>query len=84
MLRNPKEVELARSIGLVRPTDPTKVYDVVIVGAGPAGLAAAVYAASEGLSVIVFDNRAAAVRACRNLFARSCKMRATQLPPSRL
>ena len=40
------------------PIDPTKVYDVAIVGAGPAGLAAAVYGASEGLSVIVLDCRA--------------------------
>ena len=58
LLRNPSENELARCIGLVRPIDPTKVYDVAIVGAGPAGLAAAVYAASEGLSVIVLDCRA--------------------------
>src|SRR5207249_542237 len=52
------EVELARCIGLVRPIDSSKVYDVAIIGAGPAGLAAAVYAASEGLSVIVLDCRA--------------------------
>jgi thioredoxin reductase (NADPH) len=58
MLRNPGENELARCIGLVRPIDATKSYDVAIVGAGPAGLAAAVYAASEGLSVIVLDCRA--------------------------
>jgi thioredoxin reductase (NADPH) len=58
MLRNPGEVELARCIGLVRRIDPGKVYDVAIVGAGPAGLAAAVYAASEGLDVIVLDCRA--------------------------
>src|SRR5439155_764343 len=58
MLRNPSEVELARCIGLVRPIDPSKVYDAAIIGAGPAGLAAAVYAASEGLSVIVLDCRA--------------------------
>jgi thioredoxin reductase (NADPH) len=51
-------VELARDIGLVRPIDPGRVYDVAIVGAGPAGLAAAVYGASEGLSVIVLDCRA--------------------------
>ena len=38
--------------------DPDKIYDVAVVGAGPAGLAAAVYAASEGLSVLVFDSRA--------------------------
>jgi thioredoxin reductase (NADPH) len=58
LLRNPGELELARCIGLVRPIDPTHVYDVAIVGAGPAGLAAAVYAASEGLSVLVLDCRA--------------------------
>ena len=58
LLRNPSEVELARCIGLVRPIDPAKVYDVAIIGAGPAGLAAAVYGASEGLSVIVLDYRA--------------------------
>jgi len=58
LLRNPGENELARCIGLVRPIDATKFYDVAIVGAGPAGLAAAVYAASEGLSVIVLDYRA--------------------------
>jgi thioredoxin reductase (NADPH) len=58
LLRNPSEVELARCLGLVRPIDPDRVYDVAIIGAGPAGLAAAVYAASEGLSVIVLDCRA--------------------------
>src|SRR5271167_149576 len=55
LLRNPSEIELARCIGLVGPIDPARVYDVAVVGAGPAGLAAAVYAASEGLSVLVFD-----------------------------
>jgi thioredoxin reductase (NADPH) len=58
LLRNPGEVELARCIGLVGPLDPDRVYDVAIVGAGPAGLATAVYAASEGLSVVVLDCRA--------------------------
>jgi thioredoxin reductase (NADPH) len=58
LLRNPSEVDLARCIGLVKPIDPTTVYDVAIIGAGPAGLAAAVYGASEGLSVIVLDCRA--------------------------
>jgi thioredoxin reductase (NADPH) len=57
LLRNPGESELARCIGLVRPIDPDRIYDVAIVGAGPAGLAAAVYAGSEGLSVIVLDCR---------------------------
>ncbi|MCP5426526.1 MAG: FAD-dependent oxidoreductase [Gammaproteobacteria bacterium] len=58
VLRNPGEAELARCIGLTRPIDPAKVYDVAIVGAGPAGLAASVYAGSEGLSVITLDCRA--------------------------
>jgi thioredoxin reductase (NADPH) len=58
LLRNPSEGELARCIGLVRPIDPTRIYDVAIVGAGPAGLAAGVYAGSEGLSVLVLDCRA--------------------------
>jgi thioredoxin reductase (NADPH) len=58
LLRNPTENELARCIGMVGPIDPNRVYDVAIVGAGPAGLAAAVYAGSEGLSVLVLDCRA--------------------------
>jgi len=58
VLRNPTEVQLARCIGLVGAIDPERVYDVAIVGAGPAGLAAAVYAGSEGLSAIALDCRA--------------------------
>jgi thioredoxin reductase (NADPH) len=57
VLRNPSDDELARCIGLVGPIDPNRLYDVVIVGAGPAGLATSVYAASEGLSVLVLDCR---------------------------
>jgi thioredoxin reductase (NADPH) len=57
LLRNPGETELARCLGLVGPIDPNRVYDVAVVGAGPAGLATAVYAASEGLSVLVLDCR---------------------------
>ena len=53
----PTEHELASCLGLIRPIDFTHLYDVMIVGAGPAGLAAAVYAASEGLSVIMLDCR---------------------------
>ncbi|HTL00455.1 MAG TPA: FAD-dependent oxidoreductase [Pseudomonadales bacterium] len=58
LLRNPTEGQLARCIGMDRAIDETAVYDVAIVGAGPAGLAAAVYAASEGLSVLTIDCRA--------------------------
>jgi thioredoxin reductase (NADPH) len=57
VLDNPTEVELARCLGMLRVGHPDRTYDVAIVGAGPAGLATAVYAASEGLSVIVFDSR---------------------------
>jgi thioredoxin reductase (NADPH) len=57
VLRNPSEVELARCIGLVGPIDSDRLYDVAIVGAGPAGLATSVYAASEGLSVLTLDSR---------------------------
>jgi thioredoxin reductase (NADPH) len=57
ILRNPSDTEAARHLGMT--SDPTegKIYDVAVVGAGPAGLATAVYAASEGLDVIVFDER---------------------------
>ncbi len=58
LLRNPTERSLARCIGLVGDVDADRVYDVAVVGAGPAGLATAVYAASEGLSVLVLDTRA--------------------------
>jgi thioredoxin reductase (NADPH) len=57
LLQNPDEAKLARCIGLVGPIDPERTYDVAIIGAGPAGMAAAVYAASEGLSVLVLDCR---------------------------
>jgi thioredoxin reductase (NADPH) len=59
VMRNPSNVGLARLIGL--PALPPKglVADVVVVGAGPAGLAAAVYAASEGLATVVVDAVAA-------------------------
>src|SRR5438477_545037 len=58
LLRNPSEIELARCIGMVGAIDPDRVYDVAIVGGGPAGLATAVYAGSEGLSALVLDCRA--------------------------
>jgi len=55
VLRNPGENELARCIGMLDAADAERVHDVAVVGAGPAGLATAVYAASEGLSVLVVD-----------------------------
>jgi thioredoxin reductase (NADPH) len=58
LLRNPTEHQLARCLGLSRAIDRDTLYDVAIVGAGPAGLGTAVYAASEGLKVVVLDCRA--------------------------
>jgi thioredoxin reductase (NADPH) len=58
ILKNPNETELARALGMVPIDERDLTYDVAVVGAGPAGLSTAVYAASEGLSVIVFDARA--------------------------
>ncbi|WP_120337427.1 FAD-dependent oxidoreductase [Cryobacterium soli] len=55
VLRNPSNTELAEVLGLREETPPRYAYDILVVGAGPAGLAAAVTAASEGLSTIVLD-----------------------------
>ena len=57
LLTNPTEMEIAKTIGLSE-YDADRIYDIAVVGAGPSGLATAVYAASEGLSVIVLDTRA--------------------------
>jgi thioredoxin reductase (NADPH) len=57
VLRNPSASELARALGMIRAIAKGKVYDVAVVGSGPAGLSTAVYAASEGLAVAVCDAR---------------------------
>ncbi len=56
--RNPSLAEMGRCLGLLPELDPEKIHDVIVVGAGPSGLATAVYAASEGLSVLVLEHRA--------------------------
>jgi thioredoxin reductase (NADPH) len=56
VLRNPTNQKLAECLGFTGRLDASRVYDVVIVGAGPAGLAAAVYAASEGLDAVVIES----------------------------
>lgn len=58
VLKRPSDIEAGMCLGITPELDPRAVYDVAVVGAGPAGLAAAVYGASEGLSVIVLDQRA--------------------------
>jgi thioredoxin reductase (NADPH) len=55
VLHNPSNAEIAECLGFNRAIEPEAKHDVVIVGAGPAGLAAAVYAASEGLDVLVLE-----------------------------
>lgn len=58
VLRNPSERALAQCLGFNESIDRTHVRDVVVVGAGPSGLAAAVYGASEGLDVLVIEENA--------------------------
>ena len=58
VLRNPENQQIANCLGFNEAIDQTKIRDLVIVGAGPAGLAAAVYAASEGLDVLVLESNA--------------------------
>jgi thioredoxin reductase (NADPH) len=58
ILKRPSEADLGRRLGMLPELSAERVYDVIVVGAGPAGLATAVYAASEGLSVLVLDARA--------------------------
>jgi thioredoxin reductase (NADPH) len=55
VLRNPSNLEIASCLGFNDAIDQTKVRDLVIIGAGPSGLAAAVYGASEGLDVLVLE-----------------------------
>ena len=58
MAKNPSNAELAECLGMNPQVDGNSVRDLVVIGAGPAGLAAAVYAASEGLSVLVIETNA--------------------------
>jgi thioredoxin reductase (NADPH) len=55
VLRNPTDQQVAECLGFNEAIDQTKVRDLVVVGAGPSGLAAAVYGASEGLDVLVLE-----------------------------
>jgi thioredoxin reductase (NADPH) len=58
VLLNPSLMELANHLGLSETFDPNEVWDVVVVGAGPAGLSAATYAASEGLKTLIIEAKA--------------------------
>ncbi|MFL5896166.1 MAG: FAD-dependent oxidoreductase [Thermoleophilaceae bacterium] len=59
LLRNPSNDELARTLGLRKPSRAESVCDLLVIGAGPAGLAASVYGASEGLATVMIDAVAA-------------------------
>ncbi|GGY84502.1 FAD-dependent oxidoreductase [Pseudoduganella plicata] len=56
--RNPSNADVGRCLGMLPELDESKVWDVIVVGAGPAGLATSVYAGSEGLSVLALEQRA--------------------------
>ncbi|HXA31355.1 MAG TPA: FAD-dependent oxidoreductase [Acidimicrobiales bacterium] len=58
ILRNPTNAELAKAVGLLEPLESEAQADLLVVGAGPSGLAAAVYGASEGLATVVVDGSA--------------------------
>jgi thioredoxin reductase (NADPH) len=58
LLRNPSNLQLAQVLGLVEQIREDFIYDVTIIGAGPAGLSAAVYAASEGLNTLLIETEA--------------------------
>ena len=58
VLRNPSNEEIATCLGFNATIDAAQIHDLVVVGAGPAGLAAAVYAASEGLDVVIIEEDA--------------------------
>ena len=66
VLRNPSNRQLADALGIHRPLEQT-VYDMVVIGAGPAGLGAAVYAASEGLNTLVLESIGAGGQAGRSM-----------------
>jgi len=57
VLRNPTNQQLAKCLGFTGHIDQSRIHDVAIVGAGPAGLGAAVYAASEGLDTVVIESQ---------------------------
>ena len=57
-LANPSNLEIAEAFGLMTPISPDEVFDVAVIGSGPAGLAAAVYASSEGLKTVVVEREA--------------------------
>ena len=58
VMKNPSEVQLARALGMIKAPAKDVLFDVAVVGSGPAGLATSVYGGSEGLSIVCLDTRA--------------------------
>ena len=84
VLQDPSDLEIAESFGLLTPVDPDTLFDVVVVGAGPAGLGAAVYAASEGLSTLVLEPEAVGGQAGSSSLIRNYPGFATGVSGNRL
>jgi len=63
VLRNPTNEEITSCLGFNEGVDEEHVRDLIVVGAGPAGLAAAIYGASEGLDVLVIESSAPGAQA---------------------
>lgn len=70
-LVDPTDLEIADAFGLVNPVSADHLYDVVVVGAGPSGLAAAVYSSSEGLSTLVIEQQAVGGQAATSSLIRN-------------
>jgi thioredoxin reductase (NADPH) len=84
VLEDPSDLEIGDAFGLFAPLDTERIYDIVILGAGPAGLGAGVYAASEGLATLVVEPEAVGGQAGSSSLIRNYLGFATGVSGSRL
>lgn len=84
VLQNPTDIQIADAFGLFEPVGKEEEFDLTIVGAGPAGLGAAVYAASEGLRTIVLETEAVGGQAGTSSLIRNYLGFPSGIPGSRL